>query len=340
MKKKKLILTILMIISIINITSCVNAHSGRTDSNGGHKDNKNVSGLGSYHYHCGGYPAHLHTNGVCPYKSGGTTSSSSKASSTQSTTSNNKSNSDKSTSQRNKSSSAQQTSSNQKTTNSQTTKTSSNVNQSETTKVIEIENISIKNTEKEIKVGNKLKMEAIIIPDNATDKNIIWSSSDESVASIDEQGNITALKVGTVTITAKSNNQKISSIDLKINQLPESIKITNNIDEMEVNSTIDLKTTLTPENAESNLIWNSSNNEVATVSLLGKVTAKKEGEVVVTVKTENDKFDEITIKVKNKQETSNEESTNENTDKKGGIFTVLMIVVALGASYLGYRPFK
>ncbi len=46
------------------------AHSGRTDSNGGHRDNKNKSGLGSYHYHCGGYPAHLHTNGICPYAGG------------------------------------------------------------------------------------------------------------------------------------------------------------------------------------------------------------------------------------------------------------------------------
>lgn len=45
------------------------AHSGRTDSSGGHHDNKNKSGLGSYHYHCGGYPAHLHSNGVCPYSS-------------------------------------------------------------------------------------------------------------------------------------------------------------------------------------------------------------------------------------------------------------------------------
>lgn len=51
------------------------AHSGRTDSSGGHHDYKNKSGLGSYHYHCGGYPAHLHTNGVCPYKSGGTAGS-------------------------------------------------------------------------------------------------------------------------------------------------------------------------------------------------------------------------------------------------------------------------
>lgn len=42
------------------------AHSGRTDRYGGHRDNKNKSGLGSYHYHCGGHPAHLHENGVCP----------------------------------------------------------------------------------------------------------------------------------------------------------------------------------------------------------------------------------------------------------------------------------
>lgn len=47
------------------------AHSGRTDASGGHRDNKNASGLGSYHYHCKGHPAHLHPNGVCPYAGGG-----------------------------------------------------------------------------------------------------------------------------------------------------------------------------------------------------------------------------------------------------------------------------
>lgn len=47
------------------------AHSGRTDSRGGHHDYKNKSGLGSYHYHHG-YPAHLHPNGVCPYDNANT----------------------------------------------------------------------------------------------------------------------------------------------------------------------------------------------------------------------------------------------------------------------------
>lgn len=56
------------------------AHSGHTDRSGGHRDNKNKSGLGSYHYHCGGYPAHLHDNGVCPYNDSSSQSGSSKGS--------------------------------------------------------------------------------------------------------------------------------------------------------------------------------------------------------------------------------------------------------------------
>ena len=60
-------------IFLIIFSTVTFAHSGRTDSNGGHKDKNNVSGLGGYHYHCGGYPAHLHTNGVCPYNSNANT---------------------------------------------------------------------------------------------------------------------------------------------------------------------------------------------------------------------------------------------------------------------------
>jgi len=64
----KRFLAILCVVTfVIASSSTAYAHSGRTDSSGGHKDNKNKSGLGSYHYHCGGYPAHLHDGGYCPY---------------------------------------------------------------------------------------------------------------------------------------------------------------------------------------------------------------------------------------------------------------------------------
>lgn len=65
--------------TFMDTMSTVEAHSGRTDRYGGHKDNKNKSGLGPYHYHCGGNPAHLHENGVCPYDGTASSNSSSTA---------------------------------------------------------------------------------------------------------------------------------------------------------------------------------------------------------------------------------------------------------------------
>lgn len=71
--RKLLIILLAIVMSVLPITytniNVADAHSGRTDSRGGHKDNKNKSGLGSYHYHCGGNPAHLHKDGTCPYAS-------------------------------------------------------------------------------------------------------------------------------------------------------------------------------------------------------------------------------------------------------------------------------
>lgn len=89
MKLKKIAVSLLSVLVISTTTVTImtpslttEAHGGRTDSNGGHKDNKNKSGLGSYHYHCGGHPAHLHPNGVCPYDNSSYDTSSSSSSST------------------------------------------------------------------------------------------------------------------------------------------------------------------------------------------------------------------------------------------------------------------
>ena len=84
--KKKLISIFLVILTIISIGVNAYAHSGKTDSNGGHRDNENKSGLGSYHYHCGVNPAHLHTNGVCPYSSSSSSSESNDSSSSSNVT--------------------------------------------------------------------------------------------------------------------------------------------------------------------------------------------------------------------------------------------------------------
>ena len=86
-KVKKIVTIVLICVFSVAICNITFAHSGKTDSNGGHKDNKNKSGLGSYHYHCGEYPAYLHTNGVCPYSSNSSTAANKNSKTTSKTSS-------------------------------------------------------------------------------------------------------------------------------------------------------------------------------------------------------------------------------------------------------------
>lgn len=83
MKREYFKKTILVMTIVLSVSTFSYAHSGRTDSSGGHRDNKNKSGLGSYHYHCGGNPAHLHGSGYCPYGSGSSNRSNSDSSSSE-----------------------------------------------------------------------------------------------------------------------------------------------------------------------------------------------------------------------------------------------------------------
>lgn len=80
---------------------------------------------------------------------------------------------------------------------------------SATTKVTvstKVEKIELDKTEGILYVGNSVTVNATVTPDNATDTTVTWSSSDESVATVDETGKITAVATGNATITATSNS--------------------------------------------------------------------------------------------------------------------------------------
>ena len=132
-------------------------HSGRTDSNGGHKDNQNKSGLGSYHYHCGGHPAHLHTNGVCPYSSNSSSSSSS-SSSLNSSTGTKKKSTKKATSGSSSSTSNNGSSKGTTSTQSETsTQSATSTTATEPAKptIIEVTEIKINEKVEELEIGEK-----------------------------------------------------------------------------------------------------------------------------------------------------------------------------------------
>lgn len=202
---KKIGICLIAVLTIFLITNCTFAHSGRTDSSGGHKDNQNKSGLGGYHYHCGGNPAHLHTNGVCPYSASSSTSNSSSV---------NFSNSDNNNS-------ANSSNSNNNTLNNNNANDSDSNNSS--TDTVPITGIKINKDIKNMKVGDTEHITATIKPLNATNKKVTWKSSDESVATVSSTGEINAKKAGTVDIIARAVNGQTSILTIKVEEESNSL---------------------------------------------------------------------------------------------------------------------
>ena len=145
-------------------------------------------------------------------------------------------------------------------------------------------------------IGEILQMQAEFEPANAANKEIIWHSSDESVATVSKEGLVTAKSKGYTLITAESADGKVVSEEARITVLIEDTtipvsKITLNKDKLELTEGEEetLVVSITPENATNqNVIWSSSNSDVAVVSEKGTVTAVGAGEATITVSSEED----------------------------------------------------
>ena len=131
---------------------------------------------------------------------------------------------------------------------------------------------------------------ATINPQAATDQSISWSSSDPAVATVDTNGAVTALVVGSVDITATANDESAiaESFSITINPiLVESITLTSE-SEMNEGTTQTITAGINPSDATDNtLFWSSSNTALATVDQNGVVSAIGVGEVDI-IATAND----------------------------------------------------
>lgn len=73
----------------------------------------------------------------------------------------------------------------------------------------------------EIKVGETSTLTAVILPEDASDKTLTWSSSDENVATVDENGKVTAVKAGNAVITATASNNVSASCELTVAEISD-----------------------------------------------------------------------------------------------------------------------
>lgn len=144
-----------------------------------------------------------------------------------------------------------------------------------------------------IKKGAGYQLVTTVLPVNASNKQIVYESSDPSVATVNEvTGYVTALSNGVAKITAKTLiNDVVSECVVKVgndNVIPTSLNIKNKNIDLAVGYTHTLSYTITPSNANNiNLNFSSSDSSVASVNSKGIITGIKAGNAVITVSANN-----------------------------------------------------
>jgi len=147
--------------------------------------------------------------------------------------------------------------------------------------------INLNQTTANLNIGELLTLSASILPETTTDKSVTWSSSDKSIASV-ENGVVTAIAPGKATITATTADGSNLSATCEIEVLPTkvtSITLNQTTASLNIGETLTLTTTLLPEDATNkNVTWSCSDEAIATVEN-GVVTAIASGKATITATT-------------------------------------------------------
>lgn len=138
-----------------------------------------------------------------------------------------------------------------------------------------------------------------VLPENATDKTVTYSSSKTDVATVSETGVITAIAAGETVITVTAGD-KTARFTLTVKEKPagtvsvESITLADEIKNgksLEAEQTLDISTLISvlPDNATDKTVsYSSSNKDAATITDAGVITAVAEGETVITITSKSD----------------------------------------------------
>lgn len=132
-------------------------------------------------------------------------------------------------------------------------------------------------------VGETATLKATIEPEEATNKNVTWSSSDDTTVTV-EDGVVTGKKVGTAIITTETSNGLKATAEVIVKEIAVTkVTLSETTAKMTIGGELELTATIEPKNAtDQRLTWSSSDTGVATVDSNGKVTAKAAGTATIT----------------------------------------------------------
>jgi uncharacterized protein YjdB len=168
------------------------------------------------------------------------------------------------------------------------------------TATVSVSTVSITPSAINLQVNKTYQAGAMVMPSNATNKQVTWSSSKADVASVSSSGLVTAKQGGTAVVKATTiEGGKSAFLTVSVYNPVISVNITPVIVNLSVNQKYQINYTIAPENAgNKEVIWSSSKDDIASVSPSGVVTANSSGTCVVSVKTvDGNKISACTIRV-------------------------------------------
>ena len=141
-----------------------------------------------------------------------------------------------------------------------------------------------------VNIGKEVKLIATVLPENATEKGVTWSSSNKSIATVSSSGVVKGVKKGNTTITATTmdGNRKAKCVITVKPISVSSVSLDKKAISVVKGKTIVLKAVIGPSNADNKSIsWSSSDEKVAIVSSKGIVKGLKKGTTTITATTKD-----------------------------------------------------
>lgn len=157
---------------------------------------------------------------------------------------------------------------------------------------IPVESITLNHTDEILSIGDTLTISATVLPQTATNREVSWSSTNTSVATVDERGVVTAVASGSATILCQSTDGTalVETCAIYVKQPITSIELTTTEITVRKGQVFWLYATVLPENADNKtLTWTSANSNLVTVDSDGKVTAVEATDgAAITITCTND----------------------------------------------------
>lgn len=156
---------------------------------------------------------------------------------------------------------------------------------------IPVTNLTLAQTSGTLHPGDTVQLVPVIAPPNATDKTVIWSSNNALVATVNNQGLVSAQSTyGTCIITATSNNNRarVATYTLNVTVPVASITLSASSASLTLNQNRTVVATVRPNNAgNKTVIWTTSNPLIVTVNSSGTITGRGNGNAIIIATTQD-----------------------------------------------------